>query len=60
VLEERLGLPVSIDNDANLGALAEVRLGAARGKQHVVDAQASHGVGGGLVLGGRDRLHDDR
>ena len=71
LLGERLGLPVYVDNDANLGALAEVRLGAARGKQHVVYVRASHGVGGGLVLGGevfhgrvgrrgRDRAHDDR
>jgi len=52
MLGDRLGLPVYIDNDANLGALAEVRLGAARGKQHVVYVRASHGVGGGLVLGG--------
>jgi len=52
LLGERLGLPVYVDNDANLGALAEVRLGAARGRQHVVYVRASHGVGGGLVLGG--------
>ena len=52
MLGDRLGLPVYVDNDANLGALAEVRLGAARGKQHVVYVRASHGVGGGLVLGG--------
>ena len=30
-LERRLGLPVHVDNDANLGALAESRLGAGRG-----------------------------
>jgi predicted NBD/HSP70 family sugar kinase len=52
MLGDRLGLPVYVENDANLGALAEVRLGAARGKQHVVYVRASHGVGGGLVLGG--------
>lgn len=52
MLGDRLGLPVYVENDANLGALAEVRLGAARGRQHVVYVRASHGVGGGLVLGG--------
>src|SRR5690606_37244904 len=51
-LERRLGVPCYIDNDANLGALAEVRLGAARGRRHVVYLRASHGVGGGLVLDG--------
>jgi len=52
VLEGLLGTPVHIDNDANLGALAEQRLGAARGRRHVVYLRVSHGVGGGLVLGG--------
>jgi len=52
ILGRRLGLPVRVDNDANLGALAEVRRGAARGYRHVVYLRASHGVGGGLVLGG--------
>nr|AAU13758.1 Rep [uncultured Actinomycetes bacterium] len=52
VLERRLGLPVYVDNEANLGALAEVRFGAARGRQHVVYLRISHGVGGGIVLNG--------
>ncbi|MBT0994433.1 ROK family protein [Cellulomonas sp. DKR-3] len=53
LLGDRLGVPVEVDNDANLGALAEVRLGAARGHRHAVYLRASHGVGGGLVLDGR-------
>jgi len=53
VLEHRIGVPVHVDNDANLGALAEVRLGAARGRENVLYLRVSHGVGGGLVLGGR-------
>ncbi|MFI2755154.1 ROK family transcriptional regulator [Cellulomonas sp. P22] len=52
VLENRLGVPVFVDNDANLGAFAEVRLGAARGRDNVVYLRVSHGVGGGLVLNG--------
>jgi predicted NBD/HSP70 family sugar kinase len=52
LLRERLGVPVYVDNDANLGALAEERLGAARGRRHVVYLRVSHGVGGGLLLGG--------
>src|SRR5690554_1168376 len=53
LLSDRLGVPVRVDNDANLGALAEARLGAGRGREHVLYVRASHGVGGGLVLGGQ-------
>ena len=52
LLGAHVGVPVHVDNDANLGALAEVRLGAARGRQNVVYLRVSHGVGGGLVLNG--------
>ena len=53
VLGRRLGVSVTVDNDANLGALAEVRLGVARGLRDVAYLRVSHGVGVGLVLGGR-------
>ena len=53
VLERRFGVPVAVDNDANLGALAELRFGAGRGLQHVVYVRVSHGIGAGLVLGGQ-------
>lgn len=52
-LQERLGLPVSVDNDANLCALAELTEGAARGLEHVVYVKVAHGVGAGVILGGR-------
>lgn len=52
-LSERLSVPVHVDNDANLGALAETRVGAALGHQHVVYIRVSHGVGAGLVLDGQ-------
>jgi predicted NBD/HSP70 family sugar kinase len=52
-LEQRIQAPVIVDNDANLGALAEVRHGAARGHQDVVYVKLASGVGSGLVLGGR-------
>lgn len=51
-MAERLGLPVFIDNDANVSALAEQRFGAARGADHVVMLTIGTGIGGGLVLGG--------
>jgi predicted NBD/HSP70 family sugar kinase len=51
--QRRLGLHVTVDNDANLGALAEVRSGAGRGLTDVVYVMVSSGIGAGLVLGGR-------
>ena len=53
VLQRRLGVPVWVDNDSNLGALAELRLGAARGKRHVAYLKVSHGVGSGMIIDGR-------
>jgi glucokinase len=49
---ERLGLPVFIDNDANVAALAEHRFGAARGTRNAVMLTIGTGIGGGLILGG--------
>jgi glucokinase len=54
VLGERLGVPVFVDNDATVAALAEahdeeLRLVA----QHLVMITVGTGIGGGLVLGGR-------
>jgi len=53
VMAERLGLPVFVDNDANLAVLAEHRSGAAAGCSDVVMLTIGTGIGGGLVLGGR-------
>ncbi len=52
-LSERLELPVAVENDANLGALAESVLGAGRGASEMVYVMLSGGIGGGLILGGR-------
>ncbi|HEY2042129.1 MAG TPA: ROK family transcriptional regulator [Jatrophihabitans sp.] len=52
-LAQRLGITVLIDNDANLGALAELRHGAARGCADAIYVKVSTGIGAGLVLGGR-------
>jgi glucokinase len=50
VMAERLGLPVFVDNDANLAALAEHRAGAARGASEAVVLTIGTGIGGGLIL----------
>lgn len=52
-LARRLDRPVRVDNDANLGALAELRYGAARGLDDVVYVVVGHGVGAGVVAAGR-------
>jgi predicted NBD/HSP70 family sugar kinase len=52
-LEARLGLPIMVDNDANLGALAEYTVGAGRGVADIVYLKLASGIGAGLVLGGR-------
>src|SRR5437870_6036974 len=53
LLEERLDIPVFVDNDASLAALAEQRAGAAEGLADVVVLTLGTGIGGGLVLDGR-------
>ena len=42
VMSERLGLPVFIDNDANVATLVEARFGAARGARDVVGPDDRH------------------
>jgi glucokinase len=53
MMRERLGLPVFIDNDANVATLAEHRFGAARGTGNAVMVTVGTGIGGGLILDGR-------
>ncbi len=51
-LGERFGVPVMVDNDANLGALAEHWWGAGRGVHHFAYVKVGTGVGSGHVIGG--------
>ena len=52
-LERANGLPVVIDNDANVAAYGEWRSGAARGSSDVFFVTMGTGIGAGLILGGR-------
>ena len=52
-VERRIGIPVHLDNDANLGALAEVTLGAGRNVRTAAYVQMSSGIGAGLIVEGR-------
>jgi predicted NBD/HSP70 family sugar kinase len=57
-LSERLAealdtrLPIAVANEADLGALAELRRGAALGADHVLFLSGEVGVGGGVIVDG--------
>jgi glucokinase len=53
LMSERLGLPVHVDNDANVALLAEHRHGAAAGRRHAAMVLLGTGIGGGLLFDGR-------
>ncbi|MEU0830330.1 ROK family transcriptional regulator [Streptomyces sp. NPDC005969] len=51
-LAARLGVPVYVDNDANLGALGELVWGSGRGVKDLAYIKVASGVGAGLVIDG--------
>jgi glucokinase len=53
MLSRRLGAGVRVDNDANCAALAEARVGAARGARVAVTLTLGTGIGCGIVIDGR-------
>ena len=52
-LQKFIDLPVFLDNDANVAALAESVAGAAKGTRHSVTITLGTGVGGGVVVDGK-------
>lgn len=50
---ERLGMPVMLENDANLSAIAEVSHGVATGHTDVIYLEVSEGIGAGIIVDGR-------
>lgn len=50
---EGLGLPATLDNDANCATFGEWWIGAAKGARNVVGLTIGTGIGGGLILNGR-------
>jgi glucokinase len=52
IVSERTGLPVFVDNDGNVAALAEYLYGVAQGMPHIVMLTVGTGIGGGLILNG--------
>jgi glucokinase len=52
-LKKRINLPVFVDNDVNVMALAEARFGAAMNYRTAVCIAMGTGVGGGIVIDGK-------
>ena len=52
-LLKQFGLPVFVENDANMMALGESRYGAAKGLSDIVFLTIGTGVGGALILNGK-------
>ncbi|MGP0585453.1 ROK family glucokinase [Paenibacillus timonensis] len=53
ILEQRLGKPIKIDNDANVAALGEAWGGAGKGIENCVCYTLGTGVGGGIIMNGK-------
>lgn len=53
ILQDRLNIPIYVDNDVNAMALAELRFGAARGAKSVVCVTVGTGVGGAVLFDGK-------
>jgi len=52
-LQQALGLPTVLENDANAAALGEFRYGAGKGARSIVYMTVSTGIGGGIILDGK-------
>ena len=52
-LHDRYGVSVHVDNDANLGALAEHSWGAGKGVDDLIYIKIAHGIGAGYILNGK-------
>lgn len=52
-VQEGLGMPVWLGNDANAAALGELHFGAGRGLSDFIYVTVSSGIGAGLIIGGK-------
>ena len=53
MMEERIGIPVALTNDANAAAIGEMTYGAARGMKDFIVITLGTGVGSGVVVNGK-------
>ncbi|GLF94143.1 ROK family glucokinase [Streptomyces yaizuensis] len=54
-VEQRVGLPVVVENDANAAAWGEYRFGAGKGHEDVICITLGTGLGGGIIIGNKLR-----
>jgi glucokinase len=59
MVEERVGVPVILGNDANLAAVGEWKYGAGQGHQNLLYLTVSTGIGGGVIADGELLLGRD-
>lgn len=52
-LENKLNIPVALDNDANCAALGETVAGAAQGKSNLLLLTIGTGIGSGIIINGK-------
>lgn len=52
LLEDEIGVSVTIDNEANAGAQGELRFGAGRDAKHLLYISAGSGIGSGIIING--------
>jgi glucokinase len=52
-LQKRLGIPVFVDNDVNVGTAGEFTYGAGQGEEHMVGIFVGTGIGGGVIINGQ-------
>jgi glucokinase len=53
IVKQETGLPVYVDNDANMMTIAEHRFGAARGYKNIIFVAMRTGIGGGIIINGK-------
>lgn len=53
IINQETGLPVYVDNDANMMTIAEHRFGAARGFKNIIFVALRTGIGGGIIINGK-------
>lgn len=51
-MSSRINVPVFVDSEANMGGLAEVRAGAAKGARGAAYLRVGHGISAGLIIDG--------
>jgi glucokinase len=52
-MAERLSVPVALDNDGNVAAIAEWKIGAGKDASHMIMLTLGTGIGSGLILDGK-------